>query len=263
MYDFPVQLEHPRRSRLSVALVSRYGTRPAPLARFGSRLVWDPCDIRTSDDVILFHGLGMAKELGRFTTEAEGELPPTVFLAPQLDWDDVSQALDHGAVSYLLENRYAYLLNEALMCASRGASILDPVIAASQIRTATQARARRREHWTDNPAPLIQLSPQERQIMTLLTSSLRVREVAREMFLTEKTVRNYLSRIYKKLGVHSQSEAILHWLGQTSRGDQPGPTCHRQASDQHVLATSPALRIPARTARHHDAASRCGVQHGT
>jgi DNA-binding NarL/FixJ family response regulator len=57
------------------------------------------------------------------------------------------------------------------------------------------------------------LSRRERQVMELLAAGLRVREIAREMSLTEKTVRNYLSSIYEKLNVHSQAEAILCWIG--------------------------------------------------
>ena len=49
--------------------------------------------------------------------------------------------------------------------------------------------------------------------MALLSSGLIIGEIAREMFLTERTVRNYLSRIYGKLNVRGQTEAVLRWLG--------------------------------------------------
>ncbi|MBZ3905419.1 response regulator transcription factor [Streptomyces griseiscabiei] len=163
----------------------------------------------------------MAQRLRRFSDKAERLLLPAVVLAHELDWDDVHLALESGATGYLLENRYAYLLAEALWCAARGTSILDPEIAAEQVRVAVRARTdeeeRLRTAERTKPARatgrLRQLSRRERQVMELLVSGRGVSDVAREMFLTDKTVRNYLSRIYVKLNVRCLSEAILYWLG--------------------------------------------------
>jgi DNA-binding NarL/FixJ family response regulator len=201
---------------LSVVLFS-HGMAPDSLACVDVRLVREPGDIRPSDHVLLFHGVGMAQELKRFATETDGVLPPVAVLAPRLDWNDVSLALDLGAGSYLLENWYLCLLAEALACTYRGASVLDPLIAAEQVRLASRSRALEEP---DEPAirgvavpQLPQLSLRERQVMDLLATGHGVRDVARELVLTDKTVRNYLSRIYRKLDVRSQTEAILCWLG--------------------------------------------------
>ncbi|WP_329220648.1 response regulator transcription factor [Streptomyces sp. NBC_01485] len=186
----------------------------------------EPHEFRPSDDVVLFHGPGMARELRRFADLSDGRLPPAVVLAHRLDWDDVRLALDSGAASYLLENRYAYLLTEALLCTSRGASILDPAIAAEQVRVAARARAEERERArTSRPEPaaapgrLCRLSRREQQVMELLVAGQGVRDVAQVMSLTDKTVRNYLSRIYTKLNVGCRSEAILYWLGHLDSRD--------------------------------------------
>ncbi|WP_405894481.1 response regulator transcription factor [Streptomyces sp. NBC_00104] len=201
---------------LSIALLSRHGVAPAALSQLDVRLVREPSDICPSDDVLLLHGAGMAQELKRFAAETEGSLPPAAVLAPRLDWDDVSLALDLGAVSYLLENRHPCLLAEALAHTSCGVGFLDPLIAAKQLRLASDAEKEREEPAATSiavPDLRPQLSPRERQVMDLLASGRRVGDVARELFLTEKTVRNYLSRIYRKLDVRSQSAAILRWLG--------------------------------------------------
>lgn len=220
---------------LSIALFSRHGLAPAPLARLGVRLVREPSDICPSDDVLLLHGVGMAQELKRFAAGTEGPLPASAVLAPWLDWDDVSLALGLGAVSYLLENRHSCLLAEALVCTSRGASCLDPAIAAEQVRLASRARAGQER---DEPAAASvavpgrrpQLSRRERQVMDLLASGRRVEDISRELFLTDKTVRNYLSRIYRKLDVRSQSGAILRWLGhlETHRARSSVTSGHKQ-----------------------------------
>lgn len=221
IHHFAFQMDPPYPIPLSVALVSCHDMRPVSLAGVSARLVREPHELRPSDDVILFYGSGMAQRLRCFSDKAEGLLPPAVVLAHGLDWDDVRLALDSGAVGYLLENRYAYLLAEALWCAARGSSILDPEIAAEQVRVAVRARADEEERTrtterTKSAASadrLQQLSRRERQVMELLVSGRGVSDVAREMFLTDKTVRNYLSRIYVKLNARCLSEAILYWLG--------------------------------------------------
>lgn len=98
--------------------------------------------------------------------------------------------------------------------------ILDPAIAAEQARLACLARER---EVRDGPAdagvtappgpPLSPLSPRERQVMDLVAAGRSVRDVAHELVLTDKSVRNYLDRIYRKLGVRSRATAILCWLG--------------------------------------------------
>jgi DNA-binding NarL/FixJ family response regulator len=202
---------------LSVALVSRAGSRPISSPMIATRLIREPSEIRPNDDVVLFYGTGMAQKLRRFSVETGGELPPTAVLARWLDWDDVNLALDHGAVSYLLENQDAQLLAAALAGTSRRDTFLAPEIAAEQVRLASRAREHQRTpaktEAAAEPDRLRRLSRRERQIMEMLAAGLRVRDVAHQMFLTEKTVRNYLSSIYGKLNVHSQSEAILCWLG--------------------------------------------------
>ncbi|WP_159403830.1 LuxR C-terminal-related transcriptional regulator [Streptomyces sp. NRRL S-646] len=182
-------------------------------------MIRNPCEIRESDQVLLFYGSGMGREVRRFSAESRGKVLPVVVLAPELDWGDVSRALNHGALGYLLENEYGCLVMEALICASTGTSILDPEIAAEQIRAARGTRigpsdrghtgtgARR---TADSPRLLTE---RERQVMDLLASGTTIRAISKKLSLTEKTVRNYLSRIYVKLEVHSQSEAILRWLG--------------------------------------------------
>ena len=190
--------------KLTVALVCRHGLIPDTVGDVRVRLVREPHDIRSRDDVVLFRGERMAQELIRFRLERPAQLPPAVFLAPWLDWSDVSSAFDHGAVSYLLENRYGFLLAEAIQCAPHGASILDPLIAAEQVRMATPLR-----NPSAAPEYLARLAPREQQTMELLSSGFTVREVARHMSLSEKTVRNYVSSIFAKLGVEGRPAAIV------------------------------------------------------
>jgi DNA-binding NarL/FixJ family response regulator len=57
------------------------------------------------------------------------------------------------------------------------------------------------------------LTAREREVLNLLARGNTNREIAEQLFITNKTVKNHLSRIYEKIGVHSRSEAIALWLG--------------------------------------------------
>lgn len=59
------------------------------------------------------------------------------------------------------------------------------------------------------------LTHRERDIMNLLVTGRCVREIAEALSIGDKTVRNHLSNIYRKLGVRRQSEALLQWLSAT------------------------------------------------
>jgi len=244
LHDLAVPPHPSGTESLTVALVSPHGGRPAALANVESRLVEEPCEIRAGDDVVLFYGPGTAREVGRFTAEAAGDLPPVAVLAYWLDWQDVREALDHGANSYLLETVHmARWLPWMLLWTARGGSCLDPAIAAEPGKVVSRVRVQER----GKRHGLCPLSARERQVMDLLAAGLGVRDIAREMFLTEKTVRNYLSRIYGKLGVRGRSEAILRWLGHL------GGTASGEAGNRDVMnsasGVTPARRVLTQRAR--------------
>jgi two-component system response regulator DevR len=64
-----------------------------------------------------------------------------------------------------------------------------------------------------NPAPqderLAGLSPQERRILTLLADGMTNRQIAEQLYLAEKTVKNYVSNLLMKLGMHRRTEAAV------------------------------------------------------
>lgn len=58
-------------------------------------------------------------------------------------------------------------------------------------------------------SPTDQLSPRERQILCVLTKGATNKEIAQALHISEKTVRNHLSNVYRKMGVHSRAQAIV------------------------------------------------------
>jgi DNA-binding CsgD family transcriptional regulator len=75
------------------------------------------------------------------------------------------------------------------------------------------------EAWWTNPA-LRGLTSRQSQILRWLTQGQRVPAIARQLFVAESTVRNHLSAIYKRVGVHSQSELLARLIpGGQASGD--------------------------------------------
>jgi DNA-binding CsgD family transcriptional regulator len=79
-----------------------------------------------------------------------------------------------------------------------------------------------REHWWADPA-LAGLSERQMEILRRVVRGERVPDIAQELVITASTVRNHLSGIYRKLGVHSRSELMLRLMPRDADGEQSGP----------------------------------------
>jgi DNA-binding CsgD family transcriptional regulator len=79
-----------------------------------------------------------------------------------------------------------------------------------------------REEWWADPS-LVGLSERQTEILRRIVRGERVPDIARELVITASTVRNHLSGIYRKFGVHSQSELMLRLMPRDADDDQSGP----------------------------------------
>lgn len=123
--------------------------------------------------------------------------------------DVVRAAVDAGASGYLVHGQIApHELERAVLAVAEGSFLLSEA-ATQALRTSWSAPVPR-------PATLgveVGLSDREREVMDLVARGLTNGETARELFLTEKTVKNHINRIFAKLGVRSRAEAVALWLG--------------------------------------------------
>lgn len=126
--------------------------------------------------------------------EVRKALPGTrvVFLSMHDDDATVHRAIALGADGYLLKSCTADELLQALRAVAAGGSYLSPQVTRSVLRR------RRGGDLTDR----------ELEILRLLSSGERPAEVARELFVSVKTVRNHLASIYVKLNVQTAAQAI-------------------------------------------------------
>ncbi|MCS7208839.1 MAG: response regulator transcription factor [Fimbriimonadales bacterium] len=117
----------------------------------------------------------------------------------------VFEAIKAGAMGYLLKDSPTQEIIEGIHAAARGESLLHPAVAQRVIHEFQRMRLAAE----NAPELLCELTPRETAVLRLLAEGKRNREIAAQLFLTEKTVKNYISSILFKLQVNSRTEAAL------------------------------------------------------
>ncbi len=105
-----------------------------------------------------------------------------------------------GASGYLLKQTRGRALVEAIETVAGGRALLDPDVTAKVLERIRHGRA-------DEDPALASLTDQERRVLEHLATGKTNREIGEALFLSEKTVKNYVSRILEKLGLHRRAEA--------------------------------------------------------
>lgn len=196
---------------ISVALVSHDGRQPPSLSPLRPRVIGNLHAVRATDDVVVCYGDAPADDVVRLHRLLGREMPAVLAAARGFDEQDVITAFDHGATSYLvLSQTPEFCLESVVIITARGESCLSPSAATTLLRHVHRATY----GPASEPVPGGELTARERQIMELLVIGHTIKEIAGFLAVTGKTVRNNLSRIYAKLQVRRQSEAILLWLNQ-------------------------------------------------
>ena len=121
--------------------------------------------------------------------------PPEVLVLTTYDTEsDILRALDAGARGYLLKDAPPGELFAGIRATARGETVLAPTVAATLVRR------------TASPGPTI--TEREVEVLELLSRGLGNKEMARELFVSEATVKSHLSHIYAKLGVDTRAGAV-------------------------------------------------------
>ncbi len=159
-------------------------------------------DVRAIDVAVLDVRLpdGSGVDLCRDLRERRADLN-CLMLTSFADAEALAASVIAGARGYVLKNVRGDALVEDVRRVASGELLLSP----EQIE---RARERLRRQITEDMR-LESLSPQERRILELLAEGLSNREIAAEMFLAEKTVKNYVSNLLAKLGFQRRTEAAL------------------------------------------------------
>ncbi|MGZ4704025.1 MAG: LuxR C-terminal-related transcriptional regulator, partial [Acidimicrobiales bacterium] len=103
---------------------------------------------------------------------------------------------------YVLKQIRSSELVDAIRTVASGQSLLDPQL--------TQKVLERLRNGDEQDERLKHLTDQERRILGYLADGLTNRQIADEMFLAEKTVKNYMSNLLAKMGVSRRTEAAVY-----------------------------------------------------
>jgi two-component system, NarL family, response regulator DevR len=124
-----------------------------------------------------------------------------LMLTSYSDDEALFEAIMAGAAGYVLKQVRGTELLTAVKRVAAGESLLDPAITGrvlNRLRAASDADPR-----------LARLTPQERRILHLIADGMTNRQIAREMHLAEKTIKNYVSNLLTKLGMERRTEAAV------------------------------------------------------
>src|SRR6202522_2448343 len=177
-----------------ITVVGEAGTAESALARIPApRPGVAVLDIRLPD--------GDGVTVGR---EIRSRMPEVACLMLTSFGDDEAlfDAIMAGAAGYVLKQIRGTDLVGAVRTVASGQSMLDPR-AASQLMAQLRDRSAKRD-------PLAGLSGQERRILELIGEGLTNRQIGERMFLAEKTVEDYLSALFVKLGMERRTQAAAY-----------------------------------------------------
>jgi NarL family two-component system response regulator LiaR len=109
----------------------------------------------------------------------------------------IKNALEAGAIGYLLKDVSADDLVWAIRAAHAGRTTLSPEVAQALVETANQP-----------PAPGLDLTEREREVLALMIEGLNNTQIAGRLTVSPSTIKSHVSSILSKLGVASRTEAV-------------------------------------------------------
>jgi DNA-binding NarL/FixJ family response regulator len=138
-------------------------------------------------------GVGAMRELRRRLPSCRA-----IVLTSYADDDRLLPAIQAGAAGYLLKDVEPRELARAVRAAHAGEALLDPGVAARLMETVAAPSADER------------LTPREREVLELIVRGMANKRIARELGVSEKTVKTHVGHVLAKLGVTDRTQAAQH-----------------------------------------------------
>jgi len=169
------------------------------------------CVARAAPDVVLMDIRMPVLDGVAATRDIRAHHPNTqVIVLTTFDDDEyVFEALRAGAVGYLLKDVASDRLAEAIRCAARGESFLQPSVAAKVVAEFTRLADAPHARERANQALVEPLSDRELEILRLVATGASNKEIAATLVIAEGTVKNHVTNILGKLGVRDRTQAAL------------------------------------------------------
>ncbi len=142
--------------------------------------------------------MGGVEAIGRLVAEHGAEMK-VVVLTSFADREQILAALDAGAVGYLLKDAEPEELVRGVRAAAQGDAPLAPRAARELLQARNEPR----------PADASELSEREREVLLLVAEGFPNKRIARELEISEKTVKAHLTNIFQRIGVTDRTQAAL------------------------------------------------------
>ena len=158
-------------------------------------------------DVILMD-VRMPKRSGIEACVAIKDVAPTariIMLTVSDEEADLYDAVKNGASGYLLKDSSIDEVAQAIRVVADGQSLISPSMA---IKLLDEFKQMSRTDRQQVPSP--RLTDRELEVLRLVAKGLNNREVAKELFISENTVKNHVRNILEKLQLHSRMEAVMY-----------------------------------------------------
>jgi two-component system, NarL family, response regulator DevR len=135
--------------------------------------------------------------------EVRSALPQTrcLILTSYDDQDAVLASVLAGASGYVLKEVRSSALIDAIRQAAMGRSLIDPALIAAVVERVTDK--------SPTDSKLASLTDREREVLDLVAEGLTNKQIGERMFLSEKTVKNYVSSLLGKLGMERRTQAAV------------------------------------------------------
>ena len=121
---------------------------------------------------------------------------------------DLYEAIKAGATGYLLKEISIDEVASAVRAVYDGQSLISPAMASKLLTEFALMAKRSNERSEQVPTP--RLTERELEVLKLVARGLNNRDIARELFISENTVKNHIRNILEKLQLHSRMEAVVY-----------------------------------------------------
>ncbi len=146
------------------------------------------------------NGLQAIKELKQEKNRAK-----IIVLTIHEDREYLFKTIQMGAEGYVLKDAESYVLIEAIRSVFRGQSYIQSNMTKELVREFNRVTLHEKDKGEEN-----RLTAREMEVLDLIAEGMINKEIAKKLFISEKTVKNHVSNIFKKLNVSDRTQAAIY-----------------------------------------------------